>query len=84
MYGGETQATDTGRTVKNVKNYLNIWDDEHIATTLYRETEKGRKPIAYYNREQSLLIIDTDRFDARDLPEYVRRFIRKNGVESKH
>ena len=64
--------------------YLNIWDDEHTATTLYRETDKGRKPIAYFNREQALLIIDTKRFDARDLPSYVRRFIRENGTDNKH
>lgn len=64
--------------------YLNIWDDEHIATTLYRETDKGRRPIAYFNREQDLLIIDTHRFDVRDLPEYVRKFVRKNGTKDKH
>lgn len=63
--------------------YSHAWDDENVAATLYRETEKGKKPIAYFNREQDLLIIDTHRFDARDLPEYVRRLMRRNGTKDK-
>lgn len=63
--------------------YVTAYDSENLARTLYRASGEQKKPIAYYDTQTEILIVDVRKIDKRDLPDYLRKFISR-GIKDKH